>query len=64
MKEIFEDTLYILCIGKDNNIHRCEPHSDKCYCGIPVQRKFTNEKDFASKYWCGECDSIYDQSEA
>mgnify|MGYP003990329213 CR=1 FL=1 len=58
--ERFEGKIYILCIGDDGSIHRCEPHLKECFCGASIQHKKVTNKDFEKRTWCFPCDVVYD----
>jgi hypothetical protein len=48
------DRVYIECIGVDNKQHVCLPESDKCKCGVAVQRKKPLRDDW-KLFSCWEC---------
>jgi hypothetical protein len=50
-----EEIIYIDCLGEDRKLHKCEPHSDKTYCGINVIKKKLTDKDRIEHYSCYEC---------
>ena len=49
-----EEKIFIKCLGKDDKIHVCEPHSEKTLCGVSIKRKKLCKKDF-QKYSCYKC---------
>ena len=48
------DKVFITCIGVDDKLHACEPHSDTCKCGIVVKSKKLGKNDY-ERYSCYEC---------
>lgn len=50
-------SFYIDCIGIDNKLHICEPHSDVCKCGVKVKvnGKKVHKTDFDKYYSCYGC---------
>ena len=56
VKSIYENPQYdIHCIGVDNKIHMCKPWINTTICNIKVKTKIVTDKDFSTKYVCGEC---------
>jgi len=49
------ETIFITCIGIDNKIHVCEPHSKTCKCGVKVKRKKLLKNDYNLYFWCFDC---------
>ena len=49
-----EPVVMVLCVGVDYKQHVCEPHKDKCKCGVQVKRKklLKNDYDLFSCYEC------------
>lgn len=47
--------VHINCIGVDEKIHVCEPHSDICKCGVKVRTKKLSLYENVSRFSCYEC---------
>lgn len=48
------EKVYISCVGIDMKKHICEPHKDKCKCGMPVHKKKMTMVDI-HRFSCYEC---------